>query len=825
MHLKRRLVAALTATALISTMGGGLAWAQEAEPPDSLESVTEAPLREAPENPVVTPSTDSGSGPTSGSTPTEVIQDETEDVEVAAVEPSKAIGAQTLCKSSADGLITRSGVTVTVNLDKARVNKLIISAPPYGEEDCLEQLQVLTFTNSANSSTKKLTIEERALIAGTWTSATFPSNMDEVAIMKEAFYQGPKTTLQSVTFGSNVKMTHIGWRAFAQYANGGLSNRLTTVTFGKNAAKLTIEPFAFAQEVSGSGENALRTLTFGAGVRDLTIGRDAFFQEADGNGDNPLSKVYFPDGIQNLTIGNAAFAQNYSYGDASSKSALEEISIPGGMSTLEIDGIAFKKGRGAAQPRIVFRTNKPPTSGINTITIGDGIVGYDQYWYWDGADDVVVAKAWETQIKSIGYTSSYGTQYKLRGPATIKPGSVSISGSAQVGSTLTANPGKWTPAGVKLSYQWLLDGKTISGATGTTYKPLASQVGKKITVQVTGSLAGAKSVAQTSSAVVVKAAPKPAPKPGRLAGVNRYETNYQVNLKDMKAGKPLFVATGTQFPDALSIGPAVALTDGALVLAPRGGFKPGDNSLNLIKQRKPSAVYIIGGPNAVSNAIANQVGSAAGRTPERIGGSNRYETSDQVFRKFFSNRSVSAAFVATGANYPDALSAAAAGGTLGMPVLLVPGTSSKGQLQASSVSLLKSKGVKSLVVVGGSDVVTNQVANNAARQVGASVTRKSGYDRYGTNLAINEYVNSKQGGVSSITGLWIATGRNFPDALSAGGPAGKAGQRLVLSNGACIPKPVVSTWIKGPGSNVKSIQLVGDSGVLKASVEKLTQCN
>lgn len=67
--------------------------------------------------------------------------------------------------------------------------------------------------------------------------------------------------------------------------------------------------------------------------------------------------------------------------------------------------------------------------------------------------------------------------------------SVSISGTAQVGETLTAAV---EPAGATASYQWLSataqdgDYAEITDATNSTYELTASEGGKYIKVQATG---------------------------------------------------------------------------------------------------------------------------------------------------------------------------------------------------------------------------------------------------------------------------------------------------------------------------------------------------
>lgn len=75
-----------------------------------------------------------------------------------------------------------------------------------------------------------------------------------------------------------------------------------------------------------------------------------------------------------------------------------------------------------------------------------------------------------------------------------------ITGSAKVGKTLTARAGTWTE-GTRLSYQWLNGGKAISGATKATYTVTRADRGDRLTVRVTGSLAGYDTTSRTSSAV------------------------------------------------------------------------------------------------------------------------------------------------------------------------------------------------------------------------------------------------------------------------------------------------------------------------------------
>ena len=84
--------------------------------------------------------------------------------------------------------------------------------------------------------------------------------------------------------------------------------------------------------------------------------------------------------------------------------------------------------------------------------------------------------------------------------ATLTAVTPTISGTAQVGQKLTANPGSWMPSPVTFSYEWLNDGIPISGATNPTYTLSKTDMGAKISVKVTGSKFGYTTVSKTSVA-------------------------------------------------------------------------------------------------------------------------------------------------------------------------------------------------------------------------------------------------------------------------------------------------------------------------------------
>lgn len=89
---------------------------------------------------------------------------------------------------------------------------------------------------------------------------------------------------------------------------------------------------------------------------------------------------------------------------------------------------------------------------------------------------------------------------------TLTTATPTISGSPAVGSTLTANPGTWAPAGVTTTIQWLRNGVPIPRATTRTYRLTTADLDRTVSVRVDGSATGYASATTTSGGLRVKAA-------------------------------------------------------------------------------------------------------------------------------------------------------------------------------------------------------------------------------------------------------------------------------------------------------------------------------
>ncbi len=378
-----------------------------------------------------------------------------------------------------------------------------------------------------------------------------------------------------------------------------------------------------------------------------------------------------------------------------------------------------------------------------------------------------------------------------------------VSGTNAIGATLTASSSGW-PAGTSLAWQWLSDGRAISGATASRYSPTISDSGKRISARVTGSHPSYFPASSTSAATrpVTGGATTT-----RMSGGDRYATSAAIARAGYPSGADtVFVASGTAFPDALSAAPAAAAADAPVLLTDPDRL--GDATRAALEALAPERIVVVGGTGAVSPEVEDALGDIA--PTSRIGGGDRYATSRALVDAFFTGSST--AYVATGTDFPDALTAGAAAGALGAPVLLVDGRAS--DVSPDTLSLLRGLGTTSIRVVGGTGAVSEAVARSLA-SAGAPVQRLSGTSRYGTAAAINAQA------FASESTVYLAAGTSFADALSGAAIAGASGIPLFTTASSCL---VAETDAAITRLRPTTVTLLGGTGALSADVAALRRC-
>ena len=158
----------------------------------------------------------------------------------------------------------------------------------------------------------------------------------------------------------------------------------------------------------------------------------------------------------------------------------------------------------------------------------------------------------------------------------------------------------------------------------------------------------------------------------------------------------------------------------------------------------------------------------------RVYGDNRYDTAVAVSQEAYPSGPVRVVYIATGANFPDALGAAAAAASQKGPLLLVAPDSVPASVDAELSRLAPAR----IVVVGGTNAINDAVFVQLTTHQ-SNITRLAGTDRYETSRLI-----AGDAFRSGASAAYIATGANFPDALSAGAVAGSQHAPVVLVDGS-----------------------------------------
>lgn len=292
----------------------------------------------------------------------------------------------------------------------------------------------------------------------------------------------------------------------------------------------------------------------------------------------------------------------------------------------------------------------------------------------------------------------------------------------------------------------------------------------------TGAFLDAAAVAPASAAAVTGPTARSATQPSveRLTGASRYETALAVSRTYEAGQQSVFIATGENFPDALSASTAASTSGGPVLLTKATSLWPG--VLAEVKRLSPQRIYVLGGPTVISGRVMDSLGSAA--PVERIYGINRYETSRKLVSRFVPTSEE--IVLATGRSYADALVAGAASGQRKIPVLMVDGV--KDTLDAATLGVIKSAEAKVLWLAGGHGAISIPI-EQSLRTAGWDVTRLGGATRYDTAAALNAALAPESPSIA-----YIATGENFPDALTSAARAAQSNATLTLSRQSCMPR-------------------------------------
>lgn len=279
----------------------------------------------------------------------------------------------------------------------------------------------------------------------------------------------------------------------------------------------------------------------------------------------------------------------------------------------------------------------------------------------------------------------------------------------------------------------------------------------------------------------------------RLSGSDRYGTaNAICSYGWSGTSDYVVIATGEDYPDALSASVIASEYNAPILLTQKNDL--GQDLVNRLKALSTKNAIIIGGTGVISTKVEQQLKNL-GISIARYAGKDRYETSVKIAEQAGDAKGI---FVTTGDDFSDALSVAPIAARMGMPLLLV----SKNSMPDSVKAYLQGKNIENTYLVGGTDLVSDNVANQLP-----NVERISG-TKYQKNIKLIDEFSS----VLDFSTIYVATGNNYPDAISGSALAALTASPIVLADNNIADE--TKSFFKLNSENIKQINVLGGEGAV-----------
>ncbi len=237
-----------------------------------------------------------------------------------------------------------------------------------------------------------------------------------------------------------------------------------------------------------------------------------------------------------------------------------------------------------------------------------------------------------------------------------------------------------------------------------------------------------------------------------------------------------------------------------------GKYLDYDYALSIASSKASSKVTTIGTKEVIWTNISGVPVSRMVNV-ERLSGPDRYVTAIETSKKIYPNgfeetKEDKTVILATGKTFADALSAGPLAAKYGnAPILLSRNTELNQEVFAEITRL----GADKVVIIGGHGAVPEQ-AEITLRNSGLEVARISGKDRYETNRAILTELGE-------VSGVFLASGQGFADALASAPIAAKKGWGILLTEQSWISQQAI------PYMSGKEVVIVGGNAAVSTKVE------
>ncbi|NLM05003.1 MAG: N-acetylmuramoyl-L-alanine amidase, partial [Clostridiales bacterium] len=284
----------------------------------------------------------------------------------------------------------------------------------------------------------------------------------------------------------------------------------------------------------------------------------------------------------------------------------------------------------------------------------------------------------------------------------------------------------------------------------------------------------------------------------RISGINRYETSYKVFNQGWESSEYAVIVYGLDYPDALCATPLAAKYNAPIILAQNKRLTEQQDLVNILKEKGVKQVFIAGGTGIIPSSFEGDL-KKLGISSKRLGGKDRYETSVAIAKELSSNTGEIS--LASGLGFADGLSISSIAGKRNMAVLLT----GKDKLPKSVADYIKNSNINKTYIIGQTGVISDNVSKAVPNP-----ERLGGANRFDTNKVVFDKFKTD----INLENLYIASGLDFPDALSGSALAAKGSNFVVLSN-LDVAENSIKELIKNNKAEIRSVYVLGGNSIVK----------
>ena len=234
-----------------------------------------------------------------------------------------------------------------------------------------------------------------------------------------------------------------------------------------------------------------------------------------------------------------------------------------------------------------------------------------------------------------------------------------------------------------------------------------------------------------------------------FGGRDRYDTALRLannfgTVKGLGNVPTAFVASGYTLVDAVSASGLAGFLDAPVLLTPTDSLHGG--VADFIEDYGVDTIYVLGGSAAVADSVLEDMEALANEpTVSRIEGADRYATAAAVAAKLgggaaWCGGEDAAALLVNGGDVSlaEAMMVGPVAHRLQLPVLLTAAD----ELPSATADFIEGEDIEHVVIVGGTDGVSDDVANAVSDAGVDTVTRVAGDTAAGTSVALAELAHN-----------------------------------------------------------------------------------